>query len=166
MLPHSVTSPTTKSEEIKVFIINRDSKCEHCGRDLPHPAWITLAGEAGARCQACADLDELVFLPSGDAAVTRRARAHSSLSAVVLKWSRARKRYERQGLLVQEPALAQAEGECLADADSRASDAPPSRKNWMKKPCASPCGPISGTMRPGTMDFSVAVTHGMSPAGR
>ena len=45
----------------------------------------------------------------------RRAHAHSALSAVVLKWSRSRKRYERQGLLVQEQALLRAEEECLAD---------------------------------------------------
>jgi hypothetical protein len=39
---------------------------------------------------------------------------------VVLEWSRHRKRYERQGLLVEEAALEQAEQECLADADARA----------------------------------------------
>jgi hypothetical protein len=38
---------------------------------------------------------------------------------VVLKWSRARKRYERQGLLVEEDALEQAEQECTADATTR-----------------------------------------------
>jgi hypothetical protein len=38
---------------------------------------------------------------------------------VVLKWSRARKRYERQGLLVEERALETAEVECLADKDAR-----------------------------------------------
>ncbi len=43
----------------------------------------------------------------------------STLRAVVVRFSRARKRYERQGILVQESALAQAEKECLADADSR-----------------------------------------------
>jgi len=37
----------------------------------------------------------------------------------VLKWSRARKRYERQGLLVEEKALETAEAECLADKDAR-----------------------------------------------
>src|SRR5207244_5016527 len=52
--------------------------------------------------------------------LTRRAKKHSVLSAVVLKWSRARKRYERQGLLVEERALELAENECLADADVRA----------------------------------------------
>jgi len=106
-------------EELKVFISSRESKCEHCGQMLDCGAWITLVGEAGARCLACADLDELVFLPSGNTALTRRARAHSTLSAVVLKWSRSRKRYERQGLLVQEAALVRAEGECLADAEAR-----------------------------------------------
>jgi len=55
----------------------------------------------------------------GDAAVTRRARKHSTLAAVVLKWSQARKRYERQGLLVESQALEQVENECLADAEVR-----------------------------------------------
>lgn len=35
-------------------------------------------------------------VPAGDAALTRRTRRHSLLCAVVLRWSRARKRYERQ----------------------------------------------------------------------
>ena len=60
-----------------------------------------------------------MYLPSGDAALTRRATKHSVLRAVVVKWSRARKRYERQGVLVEEPALAQAESECLLDAEAR-----------------------------------------------
>ena len=43
----------------------------------------------------------------------------SGLSAVVVRWSRTRKRYERQGLLVEQPALEQAEQQCLADEDAR-----------------------------------------------
>ena len=39
------------------------------------------------------------------------------LTAVVLKWSRARKRYERQGLLVEETALRRAEQERLDNAE-------------------------------------------------
>jgi hypothetical protein len=111
----NATSASTKPEELKVFISGRASECEHCRQKLLPGRWITLVGEAGARCLSCADLDELVFLPPGNAALTRRARAYSDLSAVVLKWSRSRKRYERQGLLVQEPALVKAEEECLAD---------------------------------------------------
>jgi hypothetical protein len=84
----------------------------------PH-AWITLGGERGAFCLVCADLDHLVFLASGDPALTRRARKRCARAAVVLQWSRARKRYERQGLLVDEEALQRAEEECLADAEIR-----------------------------------------------
>jgi hypothetical protein len=106
-------------EQLKVFISHRDSTCGECQEELGPGAWIVLAGERGALCLACADLDHLVFLPSGNAAVTRRAKKHSLLHAVVLKWSRARKRYERQGLLVEEEALAQAEKDCLADEEAR-----------------------------------------------
>lgn len=109
-----------KRDDLKVFITSRESKCDECKEELGSKAWITLAEEKGALCLSCADLDHLVFLPSGDAALTRRARKHSTLSAVVLKWSKARKRYERQGLLIEEPALRQAETECLADEDARA----------------------------------------------
>lgn len=104
---------------LKVFITSGEAECSECGEALGRHAWIMLAGEKGALCLSCADLDHLVFLPSGDAALTRRAGKYSTLSAVVLKWSRARKRYERQGLLVEEAALQLAEQECLADADVR-----------------------------------------------
>lgn len=40
---------------------------------------------------------------------------------MILRFSRARKRYERQGLLVEEAALQQAEQECAADAPERAA---------------------------------------------
>ena len=53
--------------------------------------------------------------------MTRRARKHSTLSAIVVRFSKARKRYERQGVLVEEAALEQAEQECLADADKRSA---------------------------------------------
>ncbi|HTQ92369.1 MAG TPA: DUF2293 domain-containing protein [Streptosporangiaceae bacterium] len=80
---------------------------------------LLIMDDEGPLCLACADLDHLVFLPSGDAALTRRARKASGLSAVVVRWSRTRKRYERQGLLVEEAALEQAEQQCLADEDAR-----------------------------------------------
>jgi len=112
-------SQTKQDTELKVFITMGDSSCSECGEPLGRHAWITLVEGKGALCLACADLDHLAFLPSGDAALTRRARKHSTLSAVVLKWSRARKRYERQGLLVEEQAIEQAEQECLADSEVR-----------------------------------------------
>jgi len=109
----------TDDSELKVFISSRESTCSECGENLGSHAWITLAGDRGALCLTCADLDHLVFLPSGDPALTRRTKKNSRLHAVVLKWARARKRYERQGLLVEEHALERAETECLADAEIR-----------------------------------------------
>lgn len=75
--------------------------------------------DAGPLCLDCADLGHLVFLYRGDAALTRRAKKASRLSAVVVKWSSARKHYERQGILVEEEALAAAEQACLADGEVR-----------------------------------------------
>jgi hypothetical protein len=74
----------------------------------------------GPLCMTCADLDHLVYLPAGSAALTRRAKARSGLSAIVVRFSRSRGRYERQGILVEEDALERAERECLADAEARA----------------------------------------------
>ena len=109
-----------QTSELKVFITTKNATCGECGEELGRKAWITLVENKGALCLSCADLDHLIFLPSGDPALTRRARKHSTLSAVVLQWSRARKRYERQGLLVEDKGLEQAEQECLADSDARA----------------------------------------------
>jgi hypothetical protein len=109
-----------KPPDLKVFITTKAATCSECGEDLGSRAWITLVENKGALCLACADLDHLLFLPSGDASLTRRARKHSTLSAVVLKWSRARNRYERQGLLIEEKGLEQAEEECLVDSEARA----------------------------------------------
>ncbi|MFN0119136.1 MAG: DUF2293 domain-containing protein [Blastocatellia bacterium] len=108
-----------ESKDPLVFISSRDSVCDECKESLGKGAWITLARGKGALCLSCADLDHLVYLPSGDMALTRRARKHSALFAVVLKWSRSRRRYERQGLMVEDEALDKAEEECLADADAR-----------------------------------------------
>ena len=109
-----------QSTDITVFITSSKSSCDECGENLGRGAWITLTKDKKALCLGCADLDHLVFLPSGDAALTRRARKHSTLAAVVIKWSRARHRYERQGLLVENQALDQAEKDCLEDSEARA----------------------------------------------
>jgi hypothetical protein len=65
--------------------------------------------DTGPVCLRCVGMDHLVFLPSRDAGVTRRAHRASELSAVVVRFSRSRKRYERQGLLVESTALAHAQ---------------------------------------------------------
>jgi hypothetical protein len=93
----------------------KDWTCRNCGGSGD----LLIMEGPGPLCMTCADLDHLVLLPSGSAALTRRAKAHSGLSAVVVRFSRSRGRYERQGILVGEDALARAERECLADAEAR-----------------------------------------------
>jgi hypothetical protein len=105
--------------EIVVFSLVRDSQCTECGTELWKGSLLRLEGEK-ALCIGCADLGHLEFLSAGDAALTRRASTYSTLRAVVVRWSRARKRYERQGILVEPEALRRAEEESVADAGVRA----------------------------------------------
>jgi hypothetical protein len=109
---------SSEAKELVVFDILRESECADCGKSLPGGDFLFMEG-GRPLCLSCADLDHLVYLPRGDTALTRRARKHSSLSAVVVRFSRARKRYERQGVLVEKTALERAEQECSADADER-----------------------------------------------
>jgi len=99
--------------------ISNDGNCSECGAELFKGSLLMMEKEQPL-CLACSDMDHLIFLPAGDAALSRRARKHSLLSAVVVRFSRARKRYERQGLLITDEALAKAEEECAADAPERA----------------------------------------------
>jgi len=106
-------------QEIVVFMIRgRESSCSECGEDISRNGFLRKEGER-ALCLECADLGDLEFLPSGDPALTRRASKYSRMRAVVVQWSRSRKRYERQGILVEPEAIGKAEEESLQDADLR-----------------------------------------------
>jgi hypothetical protein len=107
-----------RRDELVVFSIIRDSICVDCKTELSKGRFLRVENDVPL-CLSCADLDHLVFLPAGDAALTRRAVKYSKLRAMVVRFSRARKRYERQGVLVERPALERAEQECLADVDAR-----------------------------------------------
>jgi hypothetical protein len=86
--------------------LRHDWTCSTCGGS---GAFLIMEA-AGPRCLACAELDHLAYLPRGDATLTRRALAASATSAIVVRFSRTRKRYERIGVLIEEPALEQASG--------------------------------------------------------
>jgi hypothetical protein len=109
---------STLEKEITVFDILRESQCAGCGEDLARGSFLTME-DGKPFCLDCADLGHLVYLPRGDAALTRRSKKNSALSAVVIRFSRTRKRYERQGILVEEAALENAEAECLSDESQR-----------------------------------------------
>ncbi|MGW7257813.1 DUF2293 domain-containing protein [Streptomyces sp. NPDC054834] len=110
--------PATTSFHAGLLVIQplRRKRCAACRRG---PLSLLVLEEGVPRCLDCADLGHLVFLPRGDTALTRRSREESTLSAVVVRFNRRRSRYERQGVLVEEEALARAEERCLADAEAR-----------------------------------------------
>ena len=111
-----ITEKQSSPPDLVVFSPIKDWVCDGCANE--YGGLLVKDGDR-ALCLTCADMDHLVFLPSGDAALTRRAKKASTLNAVVVRFSRARKRYERQGLLVEEAALDAAEQQCFGDEDAR-----------------------------------------------
>ena len=101
-----LTAEATKPPELVVISpLNKDWKCHRCGGTGD----LLIMETPGPACMGCAGLGDLVFLGSGNALLTRRARAKSARSAVVVRFNRTRKRYERQGLLVEAEAAAEQE---------------------------------------------------------
>ncbi|MBL7256240.1 DUF2293 domain-containing protein [Paractinoplanes lichenicola] len=112
-----ITTRQSKPPDLVVLMATRPFTCASCGET---DADLLMMEDAGPICLGCADLGHLVFLAAGDAALTRRAKQASRLSAVVVRFNKSRKRNERQGLLVERAAVEQAEQQCLSDEDARA----------------------------------------------
>ena len=72
-------SEPAKPRDIAVFWSRRDSHCDGCDADLGRGSAIRLDGDK-AFCLACADMEHLWFLPSGDTALTRRSSASTGAS--------------------------------------------------------------------------------------
>jgi len=106
------------SSELLVIAPSKPWRCTACTSEFEWGDFLTM-DDGGPLCLDCADLGHLEFVPRGNTALTRRARRASRLSAVVVQWSRARKRYERQGILAEPAAISQAEQECLIDSEVR-----------------------------------------------
>jgi hypothetical protein len=79
--------------------LNADWICHRCGGTGD----LLMMETPGSACLRCVGLDDLEYLPAGDALLTR------TRYAVVVCFSRTRRRYERQGLLVEPQALADAQ---------------------------------------------------------
>jgi len=108
------------SQEVVVYSVLRDCQCSQCQQELPQGSLLTIH-DGQSLCLRCAGMDHLTFLLAGNTALTRRAKMRSKLWAVVVRFSRARRRYERQGLLVEEEAVALAQEECRVDENLRRS---------------------------------------------
>ncbi len=98
--------------ELVVFWTVSDFSCSKCKEELQKGRFLLMEGE-NSLCLNCVALDHLVFLPQGNPKLTRRANKYSSKSVVVVRFSKSRKRYERQGILVEPEALQKAESEVI-----------------------------------------------------
>lgn len=98
-----LTEKVNRAPELVVISpLNGEWTCHRCG----DTGDLLMMETPGPACLRCVGLDDLEYLPAGDAQKTRRAKAKSTRRAVVVRFSRARGRYERRGLLVEPQALA------------------------------------------------------------
>ena len=97
-------------ELVVVEPLKGDWACHRCGGSGD----FLMMEDPGPVCLRCMGLDDLEFLPAGDALLSRRVKAKSTRFAVVVRFSRSRRRYERQGLLVEPQALSDVQRELEA----------------------------------------------------
>ena len=69
-------------------------------------------------CLCCANLNEIEYLPRGNAKLTHLVKKENTRSAVVVEFSRTRKRYERQGILVEKESLRRVRRELMIEDDN------------------------------------------------
>jgi hypothetical protein len=91
-------------ELVVIQPLNAEWVCHRCGGTGD----LLMMEPSGPVCLRCVGLDDLDYLPAGDARFTRHAKAKSIRYAIVVRFSRTRRRYERRGLLVEPQALADA----------------------------------------------------------
>ena len=108
--------------ELVVFWTRKDSECAQCKTELGNGSFLFLEQDRPL-CMKCSGLDDLIYLPAGDAKASRLAKNYSPRYAVVVRFSRSRRRYEKQGLLVEKPALERAGKKTGADLLASTPDA-------------------------------------------
>jgi len=94
-------------ELVVILPLNAAWTCHRCGGTGD----LLMMENPGPACLRCVGLDDLEFLSAGNALLTRRVKAKSARHAVVVRFSRSRRRYERQGLLIEPRALTDAQRE-------------------------------------------------------
>lgn len=94
-------------EIVAIVPLKSDWKCHRCG----HSGDLLMMEQPGPCCLECAGFADLEYLPRGDAKLTKYVAKLSERRLIVVRFSRARKRYERQGILVEPGALREARAE-------------------------------------------------------
>ncbi|WP_158447945.1 DUF2293 domain-containing protein [Aquimarina longa] len=104
-----------------IFLTKKEKlRCMTCGKHIPKgKSFVAESENHKGTCFSCSPFIGYVMLPPGNVAMTRRSKKHSTLCAVVLAWNQRRKRYERQGQLVEEIAIEKARLECENDQAAR-----------------------------------------------
>lgn len=107
---------------LSIYISRREKNhCYKCGVAIKRGEYSISELEKGkSLCFNCSPFKNLTFLPSGDAALTRRSKKYSALFSIVQEWNNRRKRYERRGIFVEADAIKLAKAECQADSFERA----------------------------------------------
>lgn len=100
---------------VAILPVKREWKCHRCGGTGD----FLVMEKPGPACLGCVGLGDLEFVPSGDALLTQRVREKSARPAVVVRFSRNRGRYERQGLLAEPDALRQVRRDLAPNAPVR-----------------------------------------------
>lgn len=100
-----------------IFITKKEKlHCKKCGTPVPKgEKYVAESEKIKGTCFSCSPFKNLTFLPSGDAAMTRRSKKHSSHCGILQEWNQRRKRYERRGQYVQKEAIILAKEECESD---------------------------------------------------
>jgi hypothetical protein len=115
-----------------MFRVRRATQCAKCKEELWPGRMIKLVDgdddQKVALCKVCSGAGELFYVPAGNAKLTRLLSKYSKQKHVVVRWASARKRYERQGVLVELEALNKAEAELglpltIDEEDNDANDA-------------------------------------------
>lgn len=105
-----------------VYLTKKETlSCERCKRPVKKgERFVAESEDKRGTCFKCSPYVNAAFLKSGDAAMTRRSKKHSSFCGVEMAWNARRKRFERKGQYVEALAIEKAQKECEADANKRA----------------------------------------------
>lgn len=103
----SLNQGLSRPPDLVVIESTKPWTCAGCHCEYGRHALLMMVDE-GPHCLDCVDLSHLDFLGAGDATLTRRTKKLSGMTAVVVRWSSTRRRYERQGILAEPAAIDQA----------------------------------------------------------
>ena len=105
-----------------VYLTKKETlSCQRCKRPVKKgERFVAESEDKRGTCFKCSPYVDSTFLKSGDAAMTRRSKKHSSICGVEMAWNARRKRFERRGQYVEAKAIELAKKECEGDAEKRA----------------------------------------------